>query len=95
VEAARNAKERGAWTFGITDASDSPIARVCSDHWIVSVTNPSFNGSYVAPLAALDALLVAYAHVRSKRSLNRLREIDQREAIAGRWFVPPAKEDSR
>jgi DNA-binding MurR/RpiR family transcriptional regulator len=90
VEGARTAKETGAWTFGITDASDSPIARVCHDHWVVSVTNPSFSGSYVAPLAALDALLVAYAHVQSKRSLDRLRQIDLEEAAAVRWYAPSA-----
>jgi DNA-binding MurR/RpiR family transcriptional regulator len=90
VEAARTAKELGAWTFGVTDAGDSAIARVCHDHCAVSVTNPSFNGSYVAPLAALDALLVAYAHVQSKRSLSRLRAIDREEAAAGRWFAPGA-----
>jgi DNA-binding MurR/RpiR family transcriptional regulator len=96
VEAARSAKELGAWTFGITDAGDSPIARVCHDHWVVSVTNPSFNGSYVAPLAALDALLVAYAHVQSKRSLDRLRKIDLEEAVAGRWYAsPPATAKGR
>ena len=95
VEAARSAKELGAWTFGITDASDSPIARVCHDHWVVSVTNPSFNGSYVAPLAALDALLVAYAHVQSKRSLDRLKKIDLQEATAGRWYSPPATQKGR
>ena len=89
VEAARTAKELGAWTFGITDAGDSPIGRVCHDHWVVSVTNPSFDGSYVAPLAALDALLVAYAHVQSKRSLDRLRQIDLEEAATGRWYAPP------
>jgi len=90
VEGARTAKELGAWTFGITDASDSPIARACHDHWVVSVTNPSFSGSYVAPLAALDALLVAYAHVQSKRSLDRLRQIELKEAAAVRWYAPSA-----
>src|SRR5882672_12927616 len=95
VEAARTAKELGAWTFGITDASDSPIARVCHDHWVVSVTNPSFNGSYVAPLAALNALLVAYAHVQSKRSLDRLKKIDLQEATAGRWYSPPGTQKGR
>jgi len=90
VQGARTAKELGAWTFGITDASDSPIAGACHDHWVVSVTNPSFSGSYVAPLAALDALLVAYAHVQSKRSLDRLRQIDLEEAAALRWYAPSA-----
>ena len=95
VEAAHSAKELGAWTFGMTDASDSPIARVCHDHWVVSVTNPSFNGSYVAPLAALNALLVAYAHVQSKRSLDRLKKIDLQEATAGRWYSPAATQKGR
>ena len=90
VEAARRAREQGAWTFGLTDASDSPIARVCHDHWVVSVTNPSFSGSYAAPLAALNALQVAYAHLQSKRSLDRLRQIDLEEAAAGRWYAPSA-----
>jgi len=88
VEAARVARERRAWTFGITDANNSPIARVCHDHWVISVTSPSFNGSYVAVLGALNALQVACAHVRSRRSLQRLREIDRDEAAAGRWYMP-------
>ena len=88
VEAARVARERRAWTFGITDASNSPIARVCHDHWVISVTSPSFNGSYVAVLGALNALQVACAHVRSRRSLQRLREIDRDEAAVGRWYTP-------
>jgi DNA-binding MurR/RpiR family transcriptional regulator len=88
VEAARVARERRAWTFGITDASNSPIAMVCHDHWVISVTSPSFNGSYVAVLGALNALQVACAHVRSRRSLQRLREIDREEAAVGRWYTP-------
>jgi len=88
VEAARVARERHAWTFGITDAGNSPIATVCHDHWLISVSNPSFNGSYVAVLAALNALLVACAHVRSRRSLQCLREIDREEAVGGRWYTP-------
>jgi len=95
VEAARRAREQGAWTFGLTDASDSPIARACHDHWVVSVTNPSFSGSYAAPLAVLNALQVAYAHVHSKRSLNQLRKIDLEEATAVRWYEPPAEEKGR
>jgi DNA-binding MurR/RpiR family transcriptional regulator len=89
VEAARAARELGAWTFGITDAHDSPIARVCHDHWIISVTNPTFNGSYVAPMAALNALQVAYAHIQSKRALERMKEMDHEEEVTGRWYAPP------
>ena len=56
IEAAglpETARKQGAWTFGITDVGNSPIARVCHDHWALSVTNPIHNGSYVAPVAAL------------------------------------------
>jgi DNA-binding MurR/RpiR family transcriptional regulator len=87
VEAARLARQSGAWTFGITDASDSPIARVCHDHWIISVTNPSLNGSYAAPMAALNALQVACAHLQSKRALERLKEMDREEEVTGRWYA--------
>jgi DNA-binding MurR/RpiR family transcriptional regulator len=88
VEATRWARNHQAWTFGITDASNSPLAEACHDHWIISVTNASFNGSYVAPFAALDALLVACAHLRSRRSLKRLRELDMHEEAAQRWYSP-------
>jgi DNA-binding MurR/RpiR family transcriptional regulator len=97
VESARLAHDQGAWAFGVTDASNSPIARVCHDHWVVPVTNPSFNGSYVAPMAVLNALQVAYAHIQSKRSLEHLKEMDRDEAVAGRWYVPaiPTPEKGR
>jgi DNA-binding MurR/RpiR family transcriptional regulator len=90
VEAAQTARRQGAWTFGITDASTSPIARVCHDHWAVPVTNPIHNGSYVGPVAALNALQVACAHIESKRSLKWLREIEREEEAAGRWSAPAA-----
>jgi DNA-binding MurR/RpiR family transcriptional regulator len=94
VEAAKTARERGAWTFGITDAQDSPIAKVCHDHWMISVTNPTFNGSYVAPMAALNALQVAYAHVQSKRALQRLKEMDREEEATRRWYGPTAQREA-
>lgn len=90
VEAAQTARLQGAWTFGITDSRNSPIAQACHDHWAVSVTNPIHNGSYVAVVAALNALQVACARLRSKRSLERLREIEREEEAAGRWFAPAA-----
>jgi len=95
VEAARMGREVGAWTFGITDAHDSPIAKVCHDHWMISVTNPTFNGSYVAPMAALNALQVAYAHIQSKRALERMKEMDREEEVTGRWYAPPLSRESR
>jgi len=90
VEAANLAREQGAWTFGITDASNSPIAAVCHDHWVVSVANPIHKASYVAPVAALNALQVACANLEPKRSLQRLRQIERDEEASGRWYAPAA-----
>lgn len=97
VETAETARQHGAWTFAVTDAHNSPIARVCHDHWVVSVTNPIHKGSYVAPVAVLNALEVACAHLDSSRSLKRLREIEKEEEKSGRWFAPvaPAWENRR
>jgi len=50
VEAAQRAKKQGVPTCGITDSESTPIARVCDESFIVSVTSSSFGGSYVAPL---------------------------------------------
>jgi DNA-binding MurR/RpiR family transcriptional regulator len=88
VDAVQNARALDVATFGITDNGGSPIARFCDDHWVVSVTNPSFNGSYVAPMAAMDALLVACAHIRPSRSLEILRHKDEEDMSARRWFTP-------
>jgi DNA-binding MurR/RpiR family transcriptional regulator len=88
VDAVQTAQSIGVATFGITDNGGSPIARFCADHWVVSVTNPTFNGSYVAPMAALDAILVACAHIRPKRSLELLRHKDEEDMATRRWFTP-------
>ncbi|HEX3323443.1 MAG TPA: MurR/RpiR family transcriptional regulator [Terriglobales bacterium] len=88
VDAVQTANSLGAPTFGITDNGGSPIARFCDDHWVVSVTNPTFNGSYVAPMAAMDAILVACAHIRPKRSLELLRRKDEEDIATQRWFTP-------
>ncbi len=88
VDAVQTSASLGVETFGITDNGGSPIARYCADHWVVSVTNPTFNGSYVAPMAAMDAILVACAHIRPKRSLELLRDKDEEDMSARRWFTP-------
>ena len=47
--------------------------------------------NYIFRVSMVDreqgALLVAYAHVQSKRSLDRLRQIDLKEAAAVRWYA--------
>jgi DNA-binding MurR/RpiR family transcriptional regulator len=91
VDAVVRAHENGVPTFGITDSDKTPIARFCDSYWLASIANPSFHGSYVAPIAAMDALFVACAHIQPHRSLAALRQKDQDSR--SRWYSPfPAEE---
>src|SRR5581483_9155562 len=92
VDAVLHARENKVFTFGITDSDKTPIARFCDSFWVASIANPSFHGSYVAPLAAIDALLVSCAHMQPKRSLALLRRKD-RDSRA-RWYSPKKAEES-
>jgi DNA-binding MurR/RpiR family transcriptional regulator len=93
VDAVLHARENKVPTFGITDGDNTPIARFCDTFWVASIANPSFHGSYVAPLAAIDALLVACAHIQPERSLAQLqrKDLDSR----ARWYTPKRAEDIR
>jgi DNA-binding MurR/RpiR family transcriptional regulator len=84
VDAVLHARQNKVPTFGITDSDKTPIARFCDFFWIASIANPSFHGSYVAPLAAMDTLFVACAHLQPKRSLAMLRRKDQDSR--SRWY---------
>jgi DNA-binding MurR/RpiR family transcriptional regulator len=92
VDAILHARQNGVPTFGITDSDKTPIAQFCDSFWIASIANPSFHGSYVAPLAAIDALIVACAHLQPERSLTLLRrkDLDSR----ARWYKPAPTENS-
>jgi len=93
VDTVLHARQNGVPTFGITDSEKTPIARFCDSFWIASIANPSFHGSYVAPLAAMDALLVACAHLQPERSLALLRRKDQDSR--SRWYSPEPAERPR
>jgi len=86
VDAIQHARENRVFTFGITDSEKTPVARYSDSYWVASIANPSFHGSYVAPLAAVDALLVACAHIRPERSLALLRRKDLDSQ--SRWYFP-------
>jgi DNA-binding MurR/RpiR family transcriptional regulator len=88
VDSVLRARERGAFTHGITDSDKTPIARFCDSFWIASIANHSFHGSYVAPLAAIDALLVSCAHLQPQRSLTVLRHKEQEFRSGTRWYTP-------
>lgn len=89
VETVLRAKKQGVPTFGITDGVTTPIARYCDAYLVASVVSPSFLNSYVAPMAAINAIHVACAHIDPKRSLKRLKPTDREYASGLRWYREP------
>jgi DNA-binding MurR/RpiR family transcriptional regulator len=86
VEAARRARRQGVPTFGITDGDRTPIARYCEQYLVASIARTSFLDSYVAPVAAINAILVACAHSQTKRALELLAQTDKEDGDGARWF---------
>ncbi|MBV9302650.1 MAG: MurR/RpiR family transcriptional regulator [Acidobacteriaceae bacterium] len=86
VESVRHARSRGTFTFGITDSDITPIARFCDQHIVASISSVVFTGSYVAPLAAVNAIISAVAHIHPKRTLERLRRNEQEYTSGARWY---------
>jgi hypothetical protein len=59
---------------------------VCDESFIVSVTSSSSGGSYVAPAALIEAILVACAQTQTSRSLQLLRRSEEEDRADHRWF---------
>ena len=86
VESVLRARERSVPTFGITDSDTTPLAIHCNDYIVAPVTYPSFAGSYVAPMALINAIIVACSHVRPGRSLSLLNQIEEEYKTGSRWY---------
>ena len=91
VETVQRAHARNVPTFGITDSSTTPIALQCDDYLVVSTSSPSFTGSYVAPMALLNTIIVACAHLRPKRALAMLSRTEQEYRTGTRWYQDPLR----
>ena len=89
VEAVLQAKRQGVPTFGITDSHTTPIARYSDAHLVVNAGGTSFFHAYSAPIAAIDTILVASAHIDPERSLARLRPINKEYISGRRWYREP------
>jgi len=86
VEAAMQARRRGVPTFGITDSDTTPIARVCESYLLAPISGSTFTGSYAAPMAVVNAVLVACAQVRPRRALSVLRQSEKDYLSSSRWY---------
>ena len=91
VESVLRARERGVPTFGVTDGNTTPIAIHCDAHLVAATGSPSFTGSYVAPMALLNAVIVACAHLQPKRSLALLGRTEEEYRSGERWYQEPRR----
>lgn len=94
VDALQHAHKRGVPTYGITDSETTPIARHADASLIASISSIGFAGSYVAPMALFNAILVACAHVTPKRSLALLRQSEAEYQSGPRWYDEEEGEDA-
>jgi DNA-binding MurR/RpiR family transcriptional regulator len=85
VEATHRARQRGVATFGITDSDTTPLAKYCDGYVVASVASSVFTGSYVAPMAAINTIIAACAHLHPQRMLTILR--DYEKDAGPRWYV--------
>jgi len=73
-------------TFGITDGDKTPIARFCDQYIVASIARASFLDSYVASVAAINAILIACAHSQPKRALELLAQTEKEYSSGARWY---------
>jgi len=95
VEAAQRARRQNVPTFGITDSDATPIAKHCDAYLVASIARTSFIDSYVASVAAINAIIVACAHSQSARALELLRESEEEDGSSARWYREPKNTNAR
>jgi DNA-binding MurR/RpiR family transcriptional regulator len=81
--------------LGIADGDGTPIAKYCDSYLLTPIDRTSFIDSYVAPVAAINAILVACAHSQSARSLEHLRESEEENFASNRWYDEPKKTNGK
>jgi DNA-binding MurR/RpiR family transcriptional regulator len=91
MQAVRRARARGVPTFGITDGNTTPIAMQCDAHLLAPISSPSFTGSYVAPMALINAITLACTHLQPARALAILRQTEKDYRSGERWYQEPLR----
>jgi len=90
VEAVKQARQQGVPTFGITNSDITPIAKYCDHYTIANIASSSYTGSYVAPMAVINSILVACSLLDPKRTLARLHENEKEYTTGARWYKDEA-----
>lgn len=92
VEAVRSAHKQGAATFGLTNSDTTPLAKYCDQYAVCSIDGAPFTGSYVAPMAFLNTVILACSILHPQRTLKRLRENEEEYTHGFRWYQEPPVE---
>ena len=96
VEAAKLARSRGVPTVAITDSDTTPLARECDSYFVASTAGATFSGSYVAPMALLNAIVLACAEIAPSRALALLRQTEKEYLSGPRWYEEaPGRDEDR
>jgi DNA-binding MurR/RpiR family transcriptional regulator len=85
VEATRTAHSAGTYTIGITDSELSPLVKVCHEYILAPIASQSFAGTYVAPLAVINAIVIALTKCDPARSLKALGKLNKEYKTGNRW----------
>ena len=91
VESVMRARERGVPRFAITDGNSTPLAKYCDGHLIAPISSPSYTGSYVAPMAVINAIILACAHLQPRRALEMLGRTEADYRSGERWYQEPVR----
>lgn len=86
VETTKLSRSRGVPTVAITDSDTTPLARECDEYLVSPTAGPSFSGSYVAPMALLNAIVLACAEIAPSRALALLRQSEKEYLSGPRWY---------
>jgi DNA-binding MurR/RpiR family transcriptional regulator len=89
VEGLKEARDNRAYCVAITDTPLSPLTRYSHEYFISSVESPSYTGSYVAPMALLNVIIVTCANYRRARTMAKLKKAEEEQRTGVRWFAAP------
>lgn len=87
VAGAEQARARGAYCVGISDTYLSPLVRECDEVFLAPIQSTSFGASYTAPIALINAILVACGQYRRPQTLALLKEIAEEQRKGARWHT--------
>jgi DNA-binding MurR/RpiR family transcriptional regulator len=80
----------------VTDSDTTPLARECDAYFVASTGGATFSGSYVAPMALLNAVVLACAEIAPRRSLSLLRQTEKEYLADPRWYEEaPGRDDEK